>query len=126
MLLNYSFRDFVKNLPTCNRSYDECNFPIKGTMVNKLILFLMITLTLSGCATTRWEHPMKSQASNHLDWLHCMQTATLYANETGYSHDKVFIMDEAEKCMIEKYGWVKKKDYSIRYYLPIPFNLFLI
>ena len=95
-------------------------------MMNKFILVFMIALTLSSCATTHWEHPTKSQASNHLDWLHCKQTATLYANETGYSQDKVFIKDEAEKCMIEKYGWVKKKDYSIRYYLPIPFNLFLI
>jgi len=37
----------------------------------------------------------------------------------------VFIKNESEKCMSEKYGWAKEKDYPIRYYLPFPFNLFL-
>ncbi len=93
--------------------------------MNKYILVLIIATTLSSCATTRWEHPTKKQTSSYLDLLHCKQDANLYAVETGYSHDKIFIKSETDKCMSEKYGWVKEKDYSIRYYLPFPFNLFL-
>ena len=100
-------------------------FSIKGRNVKKFILIFMFTLALSSCATTRWDHPTKSQTSSYLDLLHCKQTATLYANETGLAHDEVFIKNESEKCMSEKYGWAKEKDYPIRYYLPFPFNLFL-
>lgn len=86
----------------------------------------MIALALSSCVIMRWENPKKNQANSYLDLLHCKQTATLYANEIRYSYDKVFIKNETEKCMREKHGWVKEKDYSIRYYLPFPINLFLI
>jgi hypothetical protein len=91
--------------------------------VNKFILALIIVTTLSSCATTRWEHPTKKQTSSYLDSLHCKQDAKLYAGETGYSHDQTFIKSESDKCMIGKYGWMKKKDYPLRYYLPFPFNL---
>lgn len=93
--------------------------------MKKIILAFIISLALSGCATTtRWEHPTKGHLSNHLDLLHCKQAAKIYADENGYSEDKEFIKDETENCMSKQYGWIKEKDYPIRYYLPFPFNLF--
>ena len=91
----------------------------------KLIIIVVITTTLSSCATTRWEHPTKKQTSSYLDLLHCKQDANQYAADSGYSQDKTLIKNETDKCMNEKYGWIKEKDYPLRYYLPFPFNLFL-
>lgn len=91
----------------------------------KFILMMVIMVTLSSCATTRWEHPTKKQTSSYLDLLHCKQSANQYVVESGYSQDKALIMKETDKCMKEKYGWIKEKDYPLRYYLPFPFNLFL-
>ncbi len=43
--------------------------------MNKFILILVIAITLSGCATTRWEHPTKKHTNSYLDLLHCKQDA---------------------------------------------------
>jgi hypothetical protein len=91
----------------------------------KLILIVVITTTLSSCATTRWEPPTKKETSSYLDLLHCKQGANQYAVESGQSQDKTLNKKETDKCMDEEYGWIKEKDYPLRYYLPFPFNLFL-
>jgi hypothetical protein len=94
-------------------------------MYKLIIIVVITTTTLSSCATTRWEHPTKKQTSSYLDLLHCKQDASQYAADSGYSQDKTLIKNETDKCMNEKYGWIKEKDYPLRYYLPFPFNLFL-
>ena len=91
----------------------------------KPILILVIAISLSSCATTRWEHPTKKPTSSYLDLLHCKQDASQYAEESGYSQDKILIKNETDKCMNEKYGWIKEKEYPLRYYLPFPLNLLL-
>ena len=93
--------------------------------MNKFILIIVFATTLSGCATTRWEHPTKKHTSSYLDLLHCKQDAKIIAEQSGYLHDKKLIKKESDKCMSEKYGWIKEKEYPLRYYLPFPFNLFL-
>jgi len=93
--------------------------------MNKFILIIIIATTLSGCATTRWEHPTKKPASSYLDLLHCKQDAKKIAEKSGYSHDKTLIKNESENCMSKKYGWIKENDYPLRYYLPFPLNLLL-
>ena len=90
-----------------------------------LIIILVIATALSSCATTRWEHPTKKLTSSYLDQLHCKQDAGQYATNSGYSQDKTLINIKTDKCMNEKYGWIKEKDYPLHYYLPFPFNLFL-
>ena len=91
----------------------------------KLIIIMVTIAALSSCATTRWEHPTKKQTSSYLDLLHCKQSAKQNTVESEYSQDKVLIKEKIDKCMNEKYGWIKDKDYPLRYYLPFPFNLFL-
>ena len=91
----------------------------------KLILIVVFAISLSSCATTRWEHPTKKPTSSYLDLLHCKQDASQYAEESEYSQDKILIKNEIDKCMNEKYGWIKEKEYPLRYYLPFPLNLLL-
>jgi len=86
---------------------------------------MVITTTLSSCATTRREHSTKKQTSSYLDLLHCKQVVNQHAVESNYSQDKTLIKTETDKCIHEKYGWIKEMDYPLRYYLPFPFNLFL-
>ena len=86
---------------------------------------VVIIVTLCSCATTQWEHPTKKPTSSYLDLLHCKQDAREHAGESGYLHDKELIKNDTDKCMSERYGWIKEKDYPLRYYLPFPFNLFL-
>ena len=86
---------------------------------------MVISTALSSCATTRWEHPTKKQTSSYLDLLHCKQDARQYAVESGRPQDNILIKNETDICMNEEHGWIKEKDYPLRYYLPFPFNLFL-
>lgn len=94
-------------------------------MFKLIIIVVITTATMSSCATTHWEHPTRKPTSSYLDLLHCKQDANQYAFKSGHSQNKTLIKNETEKCMIEKHGWIKEKDYPLRYYLPFPFNLFL-
>ena len=83
-----------------------------------------MTITLSSCAASRWAHPTKNQAGSYLDLLHCKQTEDPCGISDRKDQDKKFIKNEIDKCMQTRYGWIKKKENPLRYYLPFPFNLY--
>tara|TARA_Y100001936_G_C16077507_1_gene675092 strand:+ start:1730 stop:2014 length:285 start_codon:yes stop_codon:yes gene_type:complete len=91
----------------------------------KLILTIILFTSLSSCATTRWEHLTKNQAESYLDLLHCKEHSSLNIKKYKNSVKQKLIKNDIDKCMKNKYGWIKKSE-RIRYYLPFPFSLFVV
>lgn len=92
--------------------------------MSKLILLILVTLTLNGCAVITWNHPTKGhgkistmrdpKGSNEFiqDYRECGRIADQYVNSLDKVNDPCLADRERTKCMKNKYGWKIKDKHS--------------
>lgn len=61
---------------------------------------------MSGCVTTKWVHPTKSQEDFKRDCYDCKGEAYQRTINMGWTKNNVLIVaDEQVKCLKYKHGW---------------------